>query len=208
MSDWIDLTRPMDETLVTWPGRPRPKLRWEKSVKAGAYCNSSFWEMSAHSGTHMDAPLHFVAGGKPIDQITPETFIGECQVVEIAATKSAIMEETRARQYAGVKRLLINTRHKSGGTDYEPHGPLMTQEAAVLLLEKGLLLIGTDRLSVDDSQGSSFTLHHAFLGAGCVILEGLQFEAAPEGSYFLQAAPLRFAGAEASPVRAFLKTLP
>ncbi|HYV28691.1 MAG TPA: cyclase family protein [Candidatus Eisenbacteria bacterium] len=208
MSQWIDITRPMDESLITWPGRAQPKLSWEKRLGSGGHCNVSFWELSAHSGTHMDAPLHFVGGGISIDQIAPETFIGECQVVDLATMKAAIMEETLARRYVGVKRLLINTRHKDGERDYEPHGPLMTTEAAALLLEHGLILIGTDRLSVDDSQGNSFTLHHAFLGAGCVILEGLQFEAVQEGSYFLYAAPLRFAGAEASPVRALLKKLP
>ena len=204
MSSWIDITRPMDETLVTWPGRVRPHHRWEKRIADGAHCNVSFWEMSAHSGTHMDAPLHFVEGGKSIDQIPPEVFIGECRVVDLG---SAQMDEQIAGRCAGTKRLLVKTAHSVLLADarYEPHDALMTQRSASLLLDGGLRLIGTDRLSVDDSHGRGFHLHHLFLGAGCVIVEGLLLAGAREGSYQLSAAPLCLTGTEASPIRAFLK---
>ncbi len=191
MSGWIDITRPMDESLVTWPGRPRPKRRWEKRISNGHHCNVSFWELSAHSGTHMDAPLHFIEGGKTIDQIPPDVFIGECVVAEASA----------APQHVGVKRLLLRTL----GAGAPPFGSLMTEEDATALLNRGLVLIGTDRLSVDDSRGESFRLHHLFLGAGCVIVEGLRMPTVETGPYFLTAMPLCWVGVEASPVRAFLQ---
>ena len=196
MSGWIDITRPIDETLVTWPGRARPQRRWEKRIAEGQHCNASFWELSAHSGTHMDAPLHFVDGGKSIDQISPEVFIGECRVCD-----SAVLDEATARRLAGVKRLLIKTGDADGC--YEP---LMTETIASLLIEGGLVLLGTERLSIDDSRGQSFCLHHLFLGAGCVIVEGLLLGDVQDGSYRLSAAPLRLTGTEASPVRAFLQS--
>lgn len=203
MSRWIDITRPMDDTLVTWPGRERPKLRWEKRIAAGHHCNVSFWELSAHSGTHMDAPLHFVESGKSIDQIPPEAFIGECRVCDAG---SAPLEEVTAHRFAGTKRLLIKTGHSVLHPDgrYEPHETLMTETAASILLKGGLVLIGTDRLSVDDSRGQGFQLHHLFLGAGCVIVEGLLLTAVKEGSYLLHAAPLRASEMEASPIRALM----
>jgi arylformamidase len=101
---------------------------------------------------------------------------------------------------------LIRTHHseasRSGG--YAPHPCLLTPAAAALLLAGGLQLLGTDRLSVDDSAGSDFALHRMLLGAGCVILEGLLLTDVRPGRYQLVAAPLRLSGAEASPVRALL----
>ena len=207
MSEWIDITRPVDETLVAWPGRSRPARRWEKSLAAGDHCNVSSWEWNAHSGTHVDAPLHFIKKGRSIDQLSPEIFLGDCRVVELASDIFPPLDDNAARRYAGTKRLLVKTGHSrpSPGGSYQPHEMLMTEEAASLLLESGLMLIGTDRLSVDDSMGRSFGLHHLFLNAGCVIVEGLLLTDAGEGTYQLSALPLRLGGAEASPVRALLK---
>ena len=207
MRQWIDVTRPMDETLVTWIGRARPQLEWEKQTGSGSHCNVSFWHMSAHSGTHMDAPLHFVDGGKSIDQIPPEVFMGECRVADLTVSGATMLNESAAKHFLGTRRLLIKSPHSVIRSDgrYEPHGPLMTDEAAAALLAHGLVLIGTDRLSVDDSRGDGFTLHRRFLGAGCVIVEGLALAGVAEGLFTLSAMPLRFTGAEASPIRAFLQ---
>jgi arylformamidase len=163
--------------------------------------------MSAHAGTHMDAPLHFVENGKSIDQVSPDVFIGECQVADLAALGSSVLDASAARRYAGAKRLLIKTSHSQLHPDgrYDAHAALMSEQAASVLLAGGLVLIGTDRLSVDDSQGNSFSLHHRFLGASCVIVEGLLLCEVREGSFFLSATPLLLTGTEASPVRAFLK---
>jgi arylformamidase len=207
VSEWIDITRPVDETLVTWPGRSRPARRWEKSLAAGDHCNVSSWEWNAHSGTHVDAPLHFMEKGLSIDQIPPDIFLGECRVVELAPDNFSPLDEKDARRYAGAKRLLVKTGHSRPSSErlYGAHEMLMTENAAALLLESGLTLVGTDRLSVDDSKGRSFGLHHLFLGAGCVIVEGLLLTDIREGAYDLSALPLRLGGAEASPIRALLK---
>jgi len=211
VSRWIDVTRAMDETLVTWPGRPRPHMEWEKRIGSGGggYCNVSRWQMSAHAGTHMDAPLHFVEGGKSIDQVPPEVLIGECRVVDLPALNITMLDEATARRFVGTQRLLVKTPHSVIPADghYEPHDGLMTDAAAALLLAGGLVLIGTDRLSVDDARGEGFGLHRAFLGAGCVIVEGLALAGVAEGAYDLSATPLRLTGAEASPIRALLRLL-
>ena len=207
MNNWIDITRPFDDTLVTWPGRSRPEFRWEKSLAAGHHCNASQWQISAHTGTHMDAPLHFIAGGKSIDQILTEVFIGDSQVVDLTESKSLLVDVAIARQYAGEKRLLIKTAHSTRPItcEYAPHDALMTLEAASCLVEAGLLLLGTDRLSIDDSRGEGHFLHHRLLGGGCVLLEGLWLAEVTAGPYLLFAAPLRLTGTEASPVRALLR---
>jgi arylformamidase len=155
----------------------------------------------------VDAPLHFIKKGRSIDQLSPEIFLGDCRVMELAHPNFPPLDENTARRYAGTKRLLVKTGHSrpSSNKIYEPHEMLMTEKAASLLVENGLMLIGTDRLSVDDSMGRSFGLHHLFLNAGCVIIEGLLLTDAGEGAYQLSALPLRLGGGEASPVRALLK---
>ena len=205
MRKWTDITRSIDDSLITWAGRVPPQHRWEKSLRSGDHCNASFWQMSAHSGTHMDAPLHFVADGKSIDQIPPDVFLGICQVVDLCSLDRSGMDEKLAKQYRGTQRLLIRTAHSActAQTGYLPHEALLSEAAATVLLAGGLRLIGTDRLSVDDSVGRTFALHHQLLGAGCVIVEGLLLSDISAGAYDLVAAPLRFTNVEASPIRAF-----
>jgi arylformamidase len=206
MTRFMDITRPLDETLVLWPGRRPPEHHWERRIADGHHCNASVWQMNVHSGTHVDAPLHFIEDGTPIDQIAPHVFVGSCMVVDLRAVESQTMDEALAGRYRGEQRLLIRTHHseasRPGG--YAPHERLLTAAAAALLLEGGLQLLGTDRLSVDDAHGRDFALHRMLLGAGCVILEGLLLTGVKPGRYHLYAAPLRLSGTEASPVRALL----
>ena len=207
MNDWIDITRPIDETLVNWPGRKGPQQTWERRIETGHHCNVSAWQINSHCGTHMDAPLHFVDSGKPIDQIQPQVFIGPCEVIDLSDEPEELFEVAAARGYEGTQRLLLKSSHSrpASNNTYRPHNLLMTDEAAEVLVSSGLLLVGTDRLSVDDSRGECFSLHHRLLSAGCVIVEGLQLADVKPGSYELFAAPLRLTGGEASPVRAFLR---
>jgi arylformamidase len=207
MTQIIDITQPVTSDMVCWPGRQPPEHMWEKSIADGNHCNASLWKMSAHSGTHMDSPLHFVDGGQPIDRISPDVFIGPCTVVDLPSHDSSVMNQSIADLYRGEQRLLIRTRRSENKNDsvYQPHDALLTTEAASILLEGGLRLVGTDRLSVDDSRGDDFSLHHQLLGSGCVILEGLQLTDVTSGRYSLIAAPLRLTGTEASPVRALLQ---
>jgi len=204
---YIDITRPVDDELVCWPGRPPPEHSWEKRIARGDHCNASYWRMSAHTGTHMDAPLHFIEGGSPIDQISPEVFTGTCKVIDLRSADIGVLDDALASRYRGERRLLIRTHHSDSdhGGIYQSHRQLLTPAAAALLLEGGLNLIGTDRLSVDDSEGESYALHRLLLGAGCVILEGLLLADVPPGRYSLLAVPLRLVGADASPVRALLR---
>lgn len=206
MTRYIDITRRVDPTLICWPGHVLPEAEWRKRIERGDHCNASFWRISAHTGTHADAPLHFVDGGGAIDQVPPEVFVGDCVVVDVRSADGQIMDAALAAQCRGQKRVLIRTGfpERADGGGYPPHGPVMTPEAAAILLEGGLRLIGTDRLSVDVSGGGDYNLHRTLLGSGCVIVEGLQLTDVEPGPYELIALPLRLGGAEASPIRALL----
>lgn len=116
------------------------------------------------------------------------------------------MDAAMAAQHRGQRRLLVRTGFPERVDDgiYPVHGPVMTPEAAAILLQGGLLLIGTDRLSVDVSGGGDYSLHRLLLGAGCAIVEGLLLTDVEPGQYGLSALPLRLGDGEASPVRAVL----
>ncbi|MHA1549015.1 MAG: cyclase family protein [Alphaproteobacteria bacterium] len=210
MNEWIDITRPVDEDMVMWPGRQPPRRIWAKRLADGDHCNATSWEMSAHTGTHLDAPLHFVEGGESIDRIRPDTLIGDCQVLEGDGSGKRILEPADVREGYGQSRILIRSGHSypSESRTYRDHTEMMSAEAASYLLAGGLRLLGTDRLSVDDSNGGSFSLHRHLLAAGCVILEGIDLVAVAPGTYTICVLPLRLAGAEASPARALLSRRP
>ena len=103
MSDWIDVTRRLDTNLVCWPGRSPPHLRWDKRIDRGDHCNVSSWELVAHTGTHMDAPLHFVDDAPSLDRIPLDTLIGPCTVVDSPSDAEAL-------RHRGAQRLLIKDR--------------------------------------------------------------------------------------------------
>ena len=204
MTAWIDLTRRLDDRLVCWPGRRPPDVRWDKRVEDGHHCNVSVWSLNAHTGTHIDAPRHFMAEGQTIEQISLETLTGPCELVDIGADPALMLTIEDVRSRVGVCRLLIRTGFGEDGR-FSDHPSLLTPEAAGLLLSRGLVLIGTDRLSVDTSTVPDFTLHRLLLGSGCAIIEGLNLNRSAPGSYELCALPLPIAGAEASPARVVIR---
>jgi arylformamidase len=202
---WFDLTRRLDDELICWPGRQAPILHWRKRLEEGQHCNESIWSLSAHTGTHIEAPKHFLTGGRSIDQVSVDTLTGPCELVDISMRSSQTLTAEEAEALRGRIRLLIKTGFGEEG-HFSDHPALLAPEAANLLVESGLALIGTDRLSVDDSTMPDFTLHCLLLSAGCVIVEGLDLSQVAEGSYELCALPIPFVGAEASPARVLIRS--
>ncbi len=182
-----DITR-----AAVYPGDPAPCLSRVQRLEDGDFCNLSTLFCCLHNGTHADAPLHFVAEGKTIDQMPLRPFIGFCHVISVP---EGVIDErvVRARFPAGCKRLLV----KGGGRAY------FSPEGARALAETGVLLVGIDAASVGAGDTQSET-HRAFLTREIALLEGLRLEPAAEGEYILLAQPLRIGGAEAAPVRAVL----
>lgn len=212
MSRWIDITCPIGDRMICWPGRQPPRRVWEKRLADGDHCNVCRWDLNAHTGTHIDAPLHFVDGGASIDQIAVDVLIGPCRVVTHDEDSTAPLDRASVEPYRGVQRLLVRTRHPQAAVDptmtaYVHHDALLTEDAVALLLDHGLLMLGTDRLSVDDSRSADFTIHHLILGKGVVIVEGLALSRIGPGDYELCALPLRLEGGEASPARVLARSI-
>ena len=175
-----------------YPGDPAPERRVLSDMSTGALYNLTALSMCAHNGTHMDAPRHFIAEGKAIDEIPLSQTVGEAFVAAHTGILSAFDAQNildRAGD-AGVRILL--------------KGSLTVSEAAAeVFASAGVLLLGNESQTVGP-EDAPMAVHKILLGAGCVLLEGVRLSHVPEGRYFLCAQPLSLAGADGAPVRAVL----
>lgn len=186
----IDISRDFN-TKNVYPGDPVPAFTPFSSIAAGDVCNISVVTAGLHTGTHADAPLHFLRTGADIASVPLEPFIGECTVFQTDCT--VLTGQYVDEHFPRVERLLI----KSGGRAYFDRTG--AEEAAYL----GIKLVGMDGMSVGcpaDQVGP----HRALLGENVAVLENLDLSAVAPGRYFLLAQPVKIGGMDASPVRAVL----
>ncbi len=179
-----------------FPGDPAPERRTLKSISDGDICNLTAFGMCAHNGTHIDAPFHFINGGKSIDEISLEACVGSAYVTEQSGAVTAeaaaeIIKKATELEPASAKRILIKG-------DAE-----VSLEAARVFADAGLLLLGNESQTVGP-EASPIAVHQLLLGKGVLLLEGIRLSAVPEGVYFLSAAPLSLKDADGSPCRALL----
>jgi arylformamidase len=149
--------------------------------------------MSAHVGTHVDAPSHVLPNGVPIGRVPLEAFFGPACVVDLSG-RGEIGAEALPRETFSAPRVLFRT----GGRVF------LSPLAAVRLAERGALLVGTDAMSVDPQDAADLPVHRTLLSRGIFVLENLDLSKAVPGSYFLVALPIFFKELDASPVRAIL----
>lgn len=187
----IDITRDI-MTADVYPGDPETVLERLQSVENGDDCSLSALHTSVHTGTHVDAPLHYFEDGFSVDAFPPDVFIGPCVVLEVKDSPIT-GEYVNERFPQAAERVLI----KGGGE------VTFMDSAAEEAAELPLRLVGTDAVSVGMPYNEIRT-HKAFLRKGIAILEGLDLSAVSPGNYFLIALPMKIGGAEGAPVRAFL----
>ena len=181
-------------TCKVWPGDPEPQTERLCDMYKGDLYNLTKLSMCAHNGTHVDAPLHFIADGKSIDQLPLEPFVGDCYVArhdgDVKAEHAAQILKEAAKADAS-QRILIAGK------------ATVTAEAAEVFAQAGILLIGNESQTVGP-ENAPMHVHRILLGAGVVLLEGIVLTDVKPGKYFLNAAPLNFSGCEGSPCRAIL----
>jgi arylformamidase len=149
--------------------------------------------MSAHVGTHVDAPSHVIADGDPIGRLPLDAFLGPARVVDLPG-RGEIGADALPRRCLGTPRVLLRT----GGRAF------LSALAALRLCEEGTILVGTDAMSVDPEDAADLPVHHMLLSRGVAVLENLDLSKAAPGDYLLVALPLLFKELDASPVRAVL----
>lgn len=187
----IDISRKFFNCNI-YPGDPKPEIEMLESFGNGSIYNLSVVKSCSHTGTHIDAPSHFLEFGKTIDQLDLDAFIGTCYVVEVppGVITGEYVDNNFPRH---CPRILI----KSGGTAY------FMDSSAEALTSTGLRLIGTDATSIGSPQNEKGP-HAAFFSGGAAILENLDLSEVSPGKYFLFAPPVCYDSLEAAPARAVL----
>lgn len=205
---WIDVSVPLRHGMVCWPGDREVCIEQVLDMARGDACNLTHLAMSAHAGTHMDAPRHFVAEGAPLDAWTPEATIGPARVVWIEERQCIKPEQIEAVKPRRGERLLLKTPNSArcwSATAFVADYVYIRQDAAHLLAARGVRTVGIDYLSVGGFPVDAVETHQALLGAGVWIIEGLNLSMITPGLYDLLCLPLRLAGADGAPARALLR---
>ncbi|NMB54219.1 MAG: cyclase family protein [Leptolinea sp.] len=208
MKYW-DITLPISPELPVWPGDPQIKIERVSRIEDGANANVSRLDMGCHTGTHVDAPFHFLSAGKTIESLSLDALIGPVQVVRIPDDFSIITSEII--QVCGInsstKRVLFKTYNSSFwqkfGSQFRTEFVGIDESGARELVNKQITLVGIDYLSIAPFRISRPT-HEVFLKSSVVVLEGLDLSSVEPGDYTLICLPMKIAGVDGAPARVVL----
>lgn len=208
-----DVSVPLSAATPTYPGDPGIDIKQWLSLAAGDAANVSLISFGLHSGTHVDAPAHFIEGGARVESLLMESLIGEAEVVEVNPDARVIDESViTAAVRPTCQRVLFKTRNSafwnSMQNGFREDYTYIDPSAAALLVKMGVNLVGIDYLSVEQFNSSGFETHHTLLSQNVVILEGLDLREVPAGTYELFCLPLKIAGGsgDGAPARVILRT--
>ena len=196
--------------MVHWPGDPDVEIKLAKDIAKGDSSNVSELRMGSHTGTHMDAPLHFIPGAAGLDEMDLSATIGRARVIGIADPASITPDELGAAAIQPGERILFKTQNSSVQWAQKPFATdfvYISTEAAGMLADSGIQSVGVDYLSVGGYKRNGSDVHRALLGAGIWIIEGLQLNQIAPGPYEMICLPLRILGADGAPARAVLRAL-
>lgn len=209
---WLDVTKPLDPArLEVWPGDP-PLRSWlvsriDPGSPEGGSANVTAASLSLHSGTHIDAPCHFIPGGKAAEEIPIEACIGPARLVRHAHLRHLTAADLEAQQARGCPRLIIAAAAAGAVPSLERYHALLPG-AARWLVKEGVRLVGIDSPSIGPPGPEGEEVHRILLAAEVVVLEGLVLSGLAPGDYELAALPLAIRGSDGAPVRAAMRPLP
>ena len=178
-------------SCAVYPGDPKPERQMLSATTAGELYNLTAFSMCAHNGTHVDAPFHFLPDGETVEVLPLEVFVGVCYVARHHGAVTAGDAAAILKKAGGAERILI-----AGDA-------VVTLEAAEVFACSGIRLLGNESQSVGP-EDAPMAVHLALLSRGVALLEGVVLQGIPEGRYILSAAPLKLAGADGAPCRAYL----
>lgn len=207
--EWIDVTVPVSAETPVWPGDPSPVLTAIARHEDGDEAHLSELFFGLHSGTHIDAPLHFIPGGGDVCTLPLDALIGVVRVLD--ATDCVVISAEWLRKRLGDEQRVI-FKTSSDEADRRtlleaPDFPALDVSAAAMLVEKGVMLAGIDGLSIA-IQSELAPVHRLLLEKDVVVLEHLDLRRIKEGIYEMIALPMRITGAEAAPTRVLIRPVP
>ncbi len=209
MNAWIDVSVPLQTGMVHWPGDPDVSFRRISEIAQGSNANVTACEMPVHTGTHMDAPCHFIEGAHGIDQFPLQVGIGPAKVIQIDSKVRMIgraeLEEKGIRRGERVLLRTRNSEHPWYNQPFRTDYTAINASGAEFLARTRVALVGVDYLSVGLFESDGPETHRILLGAGIWIVEGLALGTVQEGDYEMICLPLRIVGSDGSPARVALK---
>lgn len=196
--------------MVHWPDDPPVRIELTSDIERGDVANVSRIDMGSHTGTHMDAPLHFVRGGKGLDEMPLDATIGRARVIEVHDPESVKPNELRLHGISRGERILFKTQNSARAWQKDAFVEdfvYVSQEAARYLAGCKIQTVGIDYLSVGGFFRDGVETHQALLEAGVWIIEGLDLSQVEPGEYELICLPLKIEGSDGAPARAILRAL-
>jgi arylformamidase len=206
---WIDISVPIYSGMVHWPDNPPVKIERIMDLAHGDAANVSKIELGAHTGTHMDAPRHFLADGVGLDEMPLDATIGTARVINIEHPQAILPSELEAHNLQAGERVLFRTLNskRCWKTDqFVEDFVYISASAAQYLVERQVRTVGIDYLSVGGYVNDGVETHQILLEAGIWLIEGLNLSEVKPGTYELICLPLRVAGADGAPARAILRS--
>jgi arylformamidase len=209
-TDWIDVSVTVRHGMPHWPDNPAIVLERVMDTGRGDVCNVSHLAMGVHSGTHMDAPVHFIHGASGLDQMPLTATMGKARVIEIEHPREVTVGELRGHRLRAGERVLFRTSNsvrcwQSGGFVEDFVG--ISEAAAVHLAETKVRTVGIDYLSVGRYDADGARIHKILLEAGIWIIEGLDLSPVTGGRYEMICLPVKLHGSDGAPARAILRPL-
>lgn len=207
---WIDVTATLDPaTTPVYEGDAPMKFDFLRDMRKGDNLTLSVYSMGAHSGTHVDAPMHFIADGAPVDRVELDRMMGAARVIEIPDSVQAIdAAELNRHHWSGATRVLFRTRSSHRGwmdsTGFHRDFAYIAADAAQLLADSGVVLVGVDYISAEEF-GAPPRTHQILLGRGIPIVEGMYLRGVRAGDYDLIVLPIKVRGHEGAPARAIMR---
>jgi len=210
VTDWIDISVPVRKGMVHWPGDPAYDIQHVHDQKQGDICTVSRVSMGVHTGTHMDAPRHYLPDGLTIDDIPLDATVGAARVILVTDQKSIRPEHLTEHRIEIGQRVLFRTINSDSlwsKDEFDEDFVYIAKEAAEYLVKCGVRSVGVDYLSVGGFHEDGPQTHKALLEAGIWIIEGLNLSGVEPGLYEMICLPLKLIGAEGAPARAILRSV-
>ena len=208
-----DISPPVDARSPVFPGDTEYHQAWGATIGPGCPVNVSAITLSPHTGAHADAPLHYAADAAPIGAVPLEPFLGPCRVIHAIGVGPLVQMHHLAHALPPVAaplpaRVLVRTYARAPLDKFDPDCAAFAPATVEALADLGVTLVGIDTASVDPASSKTLDSHQVLRRRDLRVLENLVLDAVPEGDYELLALPLKLMTADASPVRAVLRSLP
>jgi arylformamidase len=207
---WIDISLTLRSNMVHWPGDPPFSIEHVREMDRDDTVNLSKITMGSHSGTHVDAPVHFIKGAKGVDRLLFDSLIGPARIIEIADADTMREEDLTGYGIKKGERIILRTRNSIKKILYRDAFTedfvYLEKSAAEFLVSSGIKTLGVDYLSVGGYKKNGPDVHRLLLGAGILIIEGLDLSETPPGLYDMICLPMKILDSDGAPARVILKT--